>query len=285
MSNFFNRGRGLFNLPPVVTNILIINVLIFTAIHIVGERLNLVELLGLHMPYSSAFKPHQIITHAFTHVDIFHLLFNMVGLVIFGGMLERLWGGKLFLTFYVVCLLGSCILETSYDVYTYKSGQNAIETFNEDPTPLNYKHTYKKYFARYGSEELDHYQESFIYQWTSTANKPGNPPNEEFVSVATNNLSTLNDLTKESVSIGASGAIVGLMVAFALIFPNAELMLLFLPIPIKAKYYVWFFVLSELFIGFKNVRGDFVGHFAHLGGALSAVLIYLLWRRKHKNQY
>lgn len=78
--------------------------------------------------------------------------------------------------------------------------------------------------------------------------------------------------------VGASGAIFGLLVAFGLLFPNAELFLLFIPVPVKAKYIIPVYVVIELFLGVGQFSGDSVAHFAHLGGALFGFILIKYWR-------
>jgi membrane associated rhomboid family serine protease len=85
--------------------------------------------------------------------------------------------------------------------------------------------------------------------------------------------------------VGASGAIFGVLVAFGMLYPNTELMLLFFPVPIKAKYFIPMYILFELYSGYRNVPGDSVAHYAHLGGALIGFILVKLWKDKNNDRF
>ena len=88
-----------------------------------------------------------------------------------------------------------------------------------------------------------------------------------------------------SVTIGASGAVFGLLAGFGMLFPNTQLFLLFPPIPIKAKYFVIGYCLIELFLGGIAIQGDTIAHFAHLGGAIMGFLIIKYWQKNNTQFY
>ena len=93
----------------------------------------------------------------------------------------------------------------------------------------------------------------------------------------------MNPSANQLVTIGASGAVFGVLLAFGMLFPDVPLYVMFVPIPIKAKYFVIFYGLVELFMGVANFRGDNVAHFAHLGGMLFGLLMILYWRKKDRS--
>lgn len=196
------RPRQFQELPLVVKNLLIINVVLFIAKKALASKIDLdmyLDLFPIGTPY---FKPFQFITYMFMHADLGHIFLNMLALYMFGSILESIWGPKRFLNYYLLCGLGAAAL------------QIGISYFNNQP----------------------------------------------------------------SVLLGASGAVFGLLVAFAMMFPNTYLNLYFF-IPIKAKYLVIGYGLIELFSGFANQAGDNVAHFAHLGGLIVGAIIMLIWKR------
>ena len=199
------KPRQFQQLPLVVKNILIINVILFIVksmweMHIIPQKIDLDRYLDLFPIGTEYFKPHQFITYMFMHADLSHIFLNMLAVYMFGSILENLWGPKRFLNFYLLCGLGAAAL------------QLAISSFNNDYTIL----------------------------------------------------------------LGASGSVFGLLVAFAMMFPNTELQLYFV-IPVKAKFLVIGYALFELYNGF--FAHDNVAHFAHLGGLAVGIIIMLIWKR------
>jgi membrane associated rhomboid family serine protease len=230
---FNNYGNSIQKNTPVVFNLIIINVLVFAAQNMITQ-FNVTEWGSLHYYKSSLFKPHQMVTHMFMHADVSHILFNMFGLWMFGSVLERFWGPKKFLIFYLICGIGSAIFEQF--LMPYDSLQAAKNTAEYLTNP----------------EMLQPIVESF----------------KEY-----------------NYSLGASGAIMGVLAAFAYLFPNTELYVMFIPIPVKAKYVIPVFVLIDLFGGIYRIKGDNIGHFAHLGGALIGFLLVLYWNKTNKKTF
>ena len=91
---------------------------------------------------------------------------------------------------------------------------------------------------------------------------------------------TTRALLNNVITIGASGAVFGILLAFGMLFPNAELFIMFIPIPVKAKYFVIFYGIVELFLGVGNFSGDNIAHFAHLGGMLFGFFLIRYWKKK-----
>tara|TARA_B100000900_G_C20165326_1_gene547625 strand:- start:38 stop:559 length:522 start_codon:yes stop_codon:yes gene_type:complete len=171
----------------------------------------------------------------------------MFALVIFGTQLEKVWGPQRFLSYYIICALGASVLHL---LVNYIRIQN--------------------FEANLSYEELELFKSTAYEAWKEGKN---------FIDPT---LAQLN-IMYHSPMIGASGAVFGLLAAFGYLFPNTELMLLFPPIPIKAKYFVIGYAVIELYLGFSNNPGDNVAHFAHLGGALIGILILLYWQKGKTN--
>ncbi len=194
-------------MPPITKNLIIINVILYLA-SLVGLRwgVDLNDTLGLHFFMASDFSLYQLFTYMFMHANTTHLAFNMFTLWMFGRTMERTWGPRRFLAFYIICGLGAGLTQE---------------------------------VAQAGSFFL------YLNAWTT---------------------------------VGASGAIYGLLLAFGVTYSNEYIMLLIPPIPMKAKYMILLFIAFELFSGFYS-GGDGVAHFAHLGGMLIGFLLILYWRK------
>ena len=203
------------NYPPIVKNLIIINVLVWIAQLVFDKQYDLTDKLALYPINSDQFRPYQIATHMFAHAAygpgggpiFYHILFNMFALWMFGRILENVWGGKRFLLFYLICGVGAAAI-----------------------------HLLVEYLTGNGSE-----------------------------------------------AVGASGAIMGIFAAFAYLFPNTELFILFIPFPIKAKWAVIGMAAIDLFGGLTG--SDNVAHFAHLGGALTGIILVLIWNKTGRQRF
>jgi membrane associated rhomboid family serine protease len=243
------------NITPIVKQLLIVNILFFIGSYFVPVSY---DFFSLYYPESEKFKVWQLITHMFMHApfpNVTHIFFNMFALYSFGSTLEHFWGGKKFLFFYISCGLGAALINTSVNYYFFHDGLNFL--MNQG-------------FSK--AEILSVLNGKSNNEIISMLNGP------DFKNFTSAYFGTV---------VGASGAIYGLLVAFAFMFPNAELALMFVPVPIKAKYFVPIFML--LYDGFFGILGnsfmgvgDGVAHFAHLGGALFGFLIMWYWK---KNQF
>jgi membrane associated rhomboid family serine protease len=219
MSNFrFTRPSGF---PPIVKNLLIINILVWVAQLVYDKQDGLATMwltskLALWPVNHPEFSPYQLVTHMFSHASydgsieaprivFFHILFNMFGLFMFGRILENVWGAKRFLFFYLACGIGAAAA-----------------------------HLLMQFFMG------------------------GYAP-----------------------AVGASGAVMGIFAAFAYLFPNTELIIIPIPVPVKAKWVALFYILIDLFGGF-GVGSDNIAHFAHLGGALTGFIIVLIWNKRNR---
>jgi len=243
-------GRGILDLPPVVKNIIMINVLMilanYAASSVFGVDLN--GLLGLYFPASGQFKPLQIVTHMFMHGGFMHIFFNMYALFIFGPILEQVWGPKRFLIFYLVCGLGAALTHETVIFFQYShliqnlSPENIQAVITEGTAYLNQG----KVFA---------------------------DPDMQSLQILLN-----------TPTVGASGAIFGVLLAFGVLFPNTQLMLLIPPIPIKAKWLVLGYGAIELVLAVTQ-PGSNIAHAAHLGGMLFGYLLIRYWRKTTNTLY
>lgn len=260
------------NLTPVVKNLLIINVAVLIIQQFLG--FDFVDWFGLRYIFADTFQPYQFVTHLFVHGSFWHLFGNMFALFIFGPMLERVWGSQRFLLFYLVTGLGASVLYSAVNFYEIKQLEAAAEQVIESPSPDNFTELLLDH-AEYAYPQL----QGFVAQFYD------NPNSSSFASQSREYAAQLVTRKENIPMVGASGAVFGILMAFGLLFPNTELFLLFFPFPIKAKYFVLFYGLYELWSGFERVPGDNVAHFAHLGGMLFAFILVKLWKDKRNVFY
>ncbi|HOU01223.1 MAG TPA: rhomboid family intramembrane serine protease [Bacteroidales bacterium] len=237
-------------MPPVVKNIIMINILMLLAYYAAANvfSVNLNSTLGLYFPKSENFKPVQILTHMFMHANFWHLFFNMYALFIFGQVLENVWGPKRFLIYYLVCGLGAALTHESVIAYEYARLVNNI-------TPDNLELVLNEGSAYYEAGKV--FSDSGMQSLQLLLNTP---------------------------TVGASGAVFGILLAFGVLFPNTQLMIIFPPIPIKAKYFVLIYGGIELFLAFTQ-PGSNIAHAAHLGGMLFGFILLRYWRKTTKTLY
>jgi len=244
MSNQQIRPGGFNILPPVVKNLLIINGLFFLATMALSRfGIDLVELLGLFIPQSEYFRPHQLVSYIFMHGSMNHIFFNMFALWMFGNAIENHWGGKRFLIYYMVTGLGAGFIHLGVMEFQLFS---VLKELSIDQIEM---------VKTQGAEVLQagqNYSEASLAKLNLLLNTP---------------------------TVGASGAVFGLLLAFGMMFPNAQIYLYFL-FPIKAKYFVIGYGLIELFSGVSNRAGDNVAHFAHLGGMFFGYFLIKYWQKK-----
>jgi membrane associated rhomboid family serine protease len=274
MSSF---RSGFSVLPPVVKNLLIINALCFLAKELFEMRFNfsLNESLGLYYPESTHFKPYQLITHVFMHGNFMHLFFNMFSLWMFGNVLENYWGPKRFFVYYFVTAFGAAALllgVNGYEIYGIKS---AISNYASDPSI----DAFVRLLDKDPGLARNNMVNDFISQWQT---QPSNP---QFAQSSLEIADAMLQRKLNVPTVGASGAVFGLLLAFGMLFPNTELFLMFIPIPVKAKYFVIFYGAIELYQGFANNPTDNVAHFAHLGGMLFGFILIKVWNKTNRNSF
>lgn len=247
MSSFSdNSFLGFFkNIPTVTRHLLIINVLFWLACIAFKEKgVDLIESYSLHYWGSSVFHPIQFITYMFLHApfpQIWHIFFNMFSLFMFGRVLEMYWGPKFYFFFYIVTGLFAGLAQELTWMYSLRP---LFDLANE-PVP----------FVLNGTLFYDT-QDAFVYLYGCD----------------------FDTILCKYQTLGASGAIFGLLAAFAMKFPNHPIYLYFVPIPIKAKYAMIGIAVLELYLGVSS-SGDGIAHYAHLGGALGGILLVLCWNK------
>jgi len=239
------------SISDLVKHLVIINVIFFFSTLIFGNIVY--DWFALHYFENEKFEYWQLLSHMFMHGNINHILFNMFGLWMFGSPLEKMWGKNKFLFFYISAGLGAAALQMIMYYVQFSSISDQIIQLG------------------YGEDSLNNLLNEGLYD----------PRILEVI-----NESDLINLIKNynSSMVGASGAIYGILVAFALIFPNSELFILFLPFPIKAKFLVPILILGDLFFGFSSYSVGPIAHFAHIGGALTGFLIMWYWKKNQFNK-
>lgn len=260
----------MFQLTPIVRNLLILNIVFFI---VDSYIVPLTPSFALYSFLSPSFLPFQFITYMFLHANIGHIFSNMFGLIIFGPMLERIWGPKRFLIFYFVTGIGAGLLFAGIDFYETSQLQQAASVYLEYPTPDGLVDFMSQHAGPLYQANLD-----FINNFEEHPRDPR---------IIQDSINFVKSFLQQHVSVpmvGASGAIFGILMAFGLLFPNTELFLLFIPFPIKAKYFVAFYGMYELYSGIQNAQSDNVAHFAHLGGMLFAFIMLKVWGSE-KNKF
>ncbi len=238
-----SQGSFFSSIPPVTKNLIIINCLLWLASFVLPKAagIDIIQYLGLHYWSATDFNPAQLVTYMFMHDNqgIAHLFFNMFSLFIFGRVLEQVWGGKRFLFYYLSTGIGAALVQECVWMFTWQD-------------------MFAKAFANYNGTTIAQAHEALSYALANNVDIPA-----------------LNGL----VTVGASGAVFGILLAFGMMFPNAPMYLLFIPVPIKAKYLVIGYGVLELFFGISGTMST-VAHFAHLGGMLFGIIIILYWKKK-----
>ena len=236
-------------LTEAVKHLIIINVILF-----IGPKLfqgfDLQSLFALHFPENPAFGFWQYFTHMFMHSQqtFMHILFNMYGLWAFGTPLEQMWGKNKFLFFYLSAGLGAGAIYTLVNYYQFNGVYDQLINIGLSSTDIqNILDT-----GSYNTQILELLSERDLSEFYATYHTP---------------------------AVGASGAVYGILVAFGMAFPNAKLALIFLPVPISAKYFIPVIILGDLFFGITKYSVGNVAHFAHVGGALIGFIIAWYWKQ------
>ena len=261
MNNF--RSSFLSNIPPVVKNLIFINVILLLATNLtpglflrLGSESNLTDILGMHYWQSSKFNPVQLVTYMFMHGGLAHLFFNMFALYMFGGVLESFWGPKRFLTYYLITGIGAAIVQQIFWTIEFNPiilALNESISSNSASNLLNHESVLGHYFRL---ENLGLMTTPEVIEMKKA-----------FLNIP--------------ITVGASGAVFGLLLAFGWLFPEQRLFVFPIPIPIKARIFVLIYGVAELFLGVAQFSGDSVAHFAHLGGMLFGIILILYWKRKN----
>ena len=243
-------------ISPTVKQLLIINVIFYFGSSMSLNTEFIYSLFSLHFPENPNFKFWQLITHMFMHGGILHLAFNMFALWMFGSAIESIFGSRRFIFFYITCGLGAALAQIGFLYYSFYSNLDILTNSGYDSqSVLNLLME-----GRYNTN------------WGNILGADG------LLSFNTSFLATM---------VGASGAIMGVLVAFGMFFPESKLMLIFFPIPIKAKYFIPGIILLDLF---SAITGQAIfspsntAYIAHIGGALTGFLIMYYWKKNQFNQ-
>ena len=263
----------MMNITPVVKQLLIINIIFFIGAQAVPVAENLFALYYFENP---AFKLWQPITHMFMHANVMHIFFNMFALYSFGSALEHFWGGKKFLFFYISCGLGAALLHSGVNYFEYHSVLDSLSS-------LKFSEADIKVLMNADYQSLFDAKNQMIESNVKTILDRANCNQEQF------NTLMRAFLTYRSTAVGASGAVYGLLTAFAFMFPSAQLGLMFIPIPIKAKYFVPGILAIDLVLGLKGsslfgAGSTGIAHFAHIGGAITGFIMMWYWKKNEFNK-
>ncbi len=219
------------NIPRITKNLLLINVLAFIATWIFEKQgLDLAATFGLHFFMADDFGLYQLVTYLFMHASFTHLFFNMFAVWMFGTVMERVWGPKRFLFYYLVCGIGAGLIQEGVQYISYLSENLSAYDFVMTPS------------GRLSTE-------AYLNLWTT---------------------------------VGASGAVYAILLAFGMTFPDERMFIIPFPFPIKAKWIIGGYIVIEVLSALGS-PGDGVAHMAHLGGMLFGFLLIRYWRKHPGN--
>jgi membrane associated rhomboid family serine protease len=285
-------------LPTVVKNLIIINTIIVFAQYVLGKMgIDMADWFGLHYWGSHYFHWWQIVTHMFMHgsyndvnMTILHLFSNMFALWMFGSILENVWGPKRFFTFYMICGIGAALCHLSVIGYQFHSLEKVFSAYQANPTFDQYQAVLQKHFIPLDPDKLGIRLAQLYEEWKL------NPTSLQYANDSKiflhEYLHGIYDPANhvfykgifDEATVGASGAVFGVLFAFGYLFPNTLLYFYFL-VPIKAKWVVAGYALFELYSGIQNSAGDNIAHYAHLGGMLFAFILLKIWNKRNRNDF
>lgn len=260
------------NITPIVKNLLLINIVMFVVAEFFFPQIS--GLFALYYIHSAYFQPFQFLTYMFMHASFWHLFSNMLGLVVFGPLLEQFLGPKKLLILWMVCGVGSGVLYSGYSAYRVSSLQEEVTAFQMNPDPDSFNKIVldnRGYFDRAIFDFVDDYSR--------------NPDDQVKISRANQTLDAIVEIQSNVPMVGASGALFGILIAFGMLFPNTQLFLLFPPMPVKAKYLVLFYGLYTVYNVLVNNPTDNVAHFAHLGGLIIGGVLVYYWKKDRNSFY
>lgn len=243
----------MIQIPDTVKHLIIINAIMFIGTLAIGDGNIFYEWFAMYFPENNAFQPWQIITHMFMHGGAMHILFNMFALWMFGSPVEQILGSKRFIFLYISAGLGAVLLQVGFYYFQYLPSYSTLMESGLTSKSIN--------------------------QMLTT--------NEVIAGVSQSQIALLQDIfpAYSASMVGASGCIMGVMAAFGMMNPNAELMMIFLPIPIKAKYFIPGIIILDLISGITGqsfFSPSNTAYMAHVGGAIAGFLIMWYWK---KNQF
>ena len=244
-------------ITDTVKHLLIINVLMFVGTMAIGNGQLFYSLFALYFPKNDLFQPWQIVTHMFMHGGFSHILFNMFALWMFGTAVEQVFGKKKFIFFYISAGIGAALLQLGYYYFKFNSGMDLLSSSGINQAEILETLNQGKYNTGWETVLNQAQLQSFITSFNSSM-------------------------------VGASGAIMGILVAYGMLFPNSKLMLIFLPIPIKAKYFIPAVILLDLIsaiTGQSFFSPNNTAYVAHIGGALTGFIMMYFWKKDQFDKY
>lgn len=240
-------------MTETVKVLLIINVIFFIGTLAIGDQAY--QYFSLWFFKNENFGVWQIITHMFMHGGFMHILFNMYALWAFGSPIEQMLGKNKFIFFYFSAGIGAAIIHSLVNYYHYQAGYSALIDAGMNAEGIQ---TLLK-TGQYSTQVLNSVSQDMLREFYVAYNTP---------------------------AVGASGAIYGILVAFGMLFPNIELFLIFVPVPIKAKFFIPALIGLDLFSGVTgySIFGGGIAHFAHIGGALFGFIMMWYWKKDQFNK-
>lgn len=241
-------------ISDTIKHLIILNALFFIATYAIGDIVR--NEMALYYPSSENFAVWQFVTHMFMHGSFMHILFNMYGLWAFGSPLEQMWGRNKFLFFYFSTGIGAGLIYTGVNYFQFHQVYQAL--LNLGLTTVDIQEILST--GKYNQQLLNYISADQLNNFYTIFHTP---------------------------AVGASGALYGVLVAFAMMFPNAELMLIFVPFPIKAKFFIPIIVGLDLISGVTGVSifGGGIAHFAHVGGAIIGYIMMRYWKSNQFNRW
>ncbi|WP_179337962.1 rhomboid family intramembrane serine protease [Winogradskyella ludwigii] len=243
-------------ITDAVKHLLIINVVMFIGTLTIGNGEAFYQWFALYFPQNPNFQPWQILTHMFMHGNFMHIAFNMFALWMFGTAVEQIFGWKKFVIFYLLSGFGAALIQLAFLYFQYNTGLTTLIDSGVSQAEVVSVLSEGKYSTAWLPILGDHF-DSFVGAFNGTM-------------------------------VGASGAIMGVLVAFGMLFPENKLMLIFLPIPIKAKYFIPAIIALDLFSGLTGqsiFSPSNTAYMAHVGGALTGFLLMYFWKKNEKDKY
>lgn len=262
-----NQALMMQSLTPVVKSLLALNVGIFLLDWMTGGFL--ADLLMVQGLFSGKFIPTQLLTYMFAHGSFFHILSNMIFLIVFGPLVEYRFESRRFLIFYLLCGVGGAVVHLGINASQHYYVKSKAETYYTQPGPL----AFEKFFDDFSRRRLTSQD---VYSFLEKFQE--NPDNPQFLERSKQIVSQFVQQKSTRPMLGASGAVLGVAMAAALLFPQMQIFLLIPPIPVRLFYLVFFFVGLNLYWAVFG-RDSNVAYLAHLGGAATGLIYVVLYKR------
>ena len=234
------------NIPPITRNIIIINIVVFILTYVLQTDM-MYRYLAAFYPFSPFFHSWQIITHMFMHGSFMHILFNLMTLYSFGPVLEQVLGDKKYVLLYFVSGLGAFFLFNLWNFVEVEQIKSSLQSLGFDLA--GYMDGERVSFKGNSAAILE--EQNLVNQLQSIISVP---------------------------MVGASGAIFGVIAAFATLYPDAKIMLMFIPVPVKVKYLMPVVIIVSIYLGISGNAGG-IAHLAHVGGALVGFILAKIWKK------